>query len=330
MKNDIIGKLRASVARSGLSKEVGAQLVAETEEAIRREPPPVIALIGESGVGKSETINALFNAGQPVGHTRATTDRAYRIPIVHHEVEGGKGQGVLNVIDMPGIGDDARNHEAYRALYLKVLPQADVVLWVHAAEDRTVQLTQEMVRDIYVTGYPELANRLVFGLNKADQISPRDWNPQFNVPSAEQLRNLEERELDFVQRMSYVLPNWSSKVVCYSATKRYNLTALFKAMMYAVHKERRWVLESRMDIADITELVDRRSLAAATAQDHVKEWSMEVPSGAREQQPANVRSGRDATVSEAIAALPADVRLALLQDEQRLMEFIRDIEGGGA
>jgi GTP-binding protein EngB required for normal cell division len=33
--------------------------------------PPRIALIGETGVGKSSTINGLFNAGCEVSHRRA-------------------------------------------------------------------------------------------------------------------------------------------------------------------------------------------------------------------------------------------------------------------
>ncbi|MFI2632318.1 GTPase family protein [Streptomyces collinus] len=326
LRKDIVARMQAAVARSGLSKELGAQLVAETAEALRQEPPPVIALIGESGVGKSATINALFNAGQQVGHTRATTERPYRIPIVYKEYAGDKGQGVLNVIDMPGIGDDERNHESYRSLYLQVLPQADVVLWVHAAEDRTIQLTQAMVREI-VSAHPQMVNRLVFGLNKADQISPRDWNPQFNVPSDEQLRHLADREQDFTQRMSYVLPKSSSKVVCYSATRRYNLTALFKAMMQAVQKERRWVLESRMDIADIKELIDRKSLAAAAAQDHVEGWSASSTQHLGQQPTAP--PSRESAVSAALASLPPEERVRLIGDEHLLMRFIKDVEAGG-
>ena len=43
----------------------------ELEKRIRDAPPPSIAIVGEAGVGKSSTINALFNAGVPISHTRA-------------------------------------------------------------------------------------------------------------------------------------------------------------------------------------------------------------------------------------------------------------------
>jgi GTP-binding protein EngB required for normal cell division len=38
--------------------------------------PPKIALIGETGVGKSSTINALFNLGQEISHRPSSTCRA--------------------------------------------------------------------------------------------------------------------------------------------------------------------------------------------------------------------------------------------------------------
>lgn len=38
-----------------------------------RDTPPRIALIGETGVGKSTTVNALFNKSVPVSHSRACT-----------------------------------------------------------------------------------------------------------------------------------------------------------------------------------------------------------------------------------------------------------------
>jgi uncharacterized protein len=44
----------------------------ETERRLAEEidnaPPPTIAMIGLAGVGKSSTINALFNSGAPVSH----------------------------------------------------------------------------------------------------------------------------------------------------------------------------------------------------------------------------------------------------------------------
>ena len=41
----------------------------EVDKAIANEPIPTIAIIGETGVGKTTTLNALFNAGAAVGHS---------------------------------------------------------------------------------------------------------------------------------------------------------------------------------------------------------------------------------------------------------------------
>src|SRR5215217_5447526 len=80
------------------------ELARQIEQAYRDEPPPTIVLFGEAGVGKSTTINNLFGAGQKVGHTRPTTATPQGWDVGSRLVKGANG--LLRVIDMPGVGDD--------------------------------------------------------------------------------------------------------------------------------------------------------------------------------------------------------------------------------
>ncbi|WP_314409233.1 GTPase family protein [Streptomyces sp. DSM 40484] len=320
-------RFTASVEQSdALSPAQRASLLRGYEEALVNEAPPRLVLIGQAGVGKSKTINALFNAGQEVGHSRATTDRAWTIPV--QEVSGS--HGTLEVVDMPGIGDDIANYRRYLDLYREILPTADAVVWIHAAEDRTVQLVQQALRDLFGPS-PELVGRLVFGLNKADEMGPHDWNTRANLPSELQRAALRDREGAFTRSIAHALPAWRGRAVSYAALHHYNLTALFKEMMYAVPEQRRWVLEQRMDLADFTALVDRKLLRAAQAR-----TLAEVPAAVPEApavppQPAQRLQERPSpepprSVNEALAGLSEAQWQELHADRARLQEFVRRVE----
>lgn len=252
---------RAVSATTGSARTEREQLARHIERAYRDEPPPTIALFGETGVGKSTTINNLFGAGQQVGHTRATTAVPQTWEVGTGLLQGAKG--LLRVIDMPGVGDDARTYGSYRAMYLRAMAQADVVLWIHAASDRAVAYVQRTIEDLFGALDVEHPPGLVFGLNKADEIFPGDWHPLTNTPSEEQLLHLHEREKVFAQSMRPYAPKRTKPPVSYSALRRYRLAPLFGAMMDAVREERRWVLESRMALADLEELVNRGALDLA-------------------------------------------------------------------
>jgi uncharacterized protein len=229
----------------------------ELDKAISDEPIPTIAVIGETGVGKTTTLNALFNAGAPVGHSTPTTKIA---DLFHAEICDYRGnKGDIRVLDLPGLGESIGRAKELAALYSQHLQDADVILWVHSASDRMLEFSQRKITEIFREELAPLADSLVFGLNKADEMYPQNWREHANVPSEEQLRNLELAEQHFTETMRRVLPGRSQlRVTTYSALRRYNLAGLFALLMEAMPKKRRWVLEQRMDLADFTELADPR------------------------------------------------------------------------
>jgi uncharacterized protein len=329
--SDVVRKLlknfREAVDHSeDLGSGQKARLLDQVESAVRDEPIPTLLIIGESGVGKSTTINALFNAGEEVGHTRATTKTAVGIDVYVDRVRGARGE--LRVFDMPGLGDHQRNYTQYVQLYQEILPFADAILWVHPATDRSIQFAQQSMADIF-RPLPQLLDKVVFGLNKGDEIYPHDWNPVVNLPSAAQEATLKERTHDFSQNMRYAFQRLAPPVVAYSALKRYNLATLFKALMRAVPTERRWVLESRMDLANFLDLVDKGLVEAAERHLHTS------PQPA-ERQPATstpfAPSRRDpdgthplpAKFEEYLAGLPEKEYIALVSDRPRLLQVMRD------
>lgn len=287
-------------------------LLGEVNRAYEQEPPPVLAFIGETGVGKSTTVNSLFNAGQEVGHfspTTLTVDGLDVYATVDH-VRGSRGD--LRVIDMPGVGDDLKNYQTYLRLYLETLPRADAILWVHPASDRMVAFMQQVVGEL-VKQVPELRTRIVFGLNKADEMHPGNWNPKSNTPSNEQVRNLEERVKEFGRSIRPHIQTKRPAVVTYSALRRYNLATLFRTLMEAVPKQRRWVLESRMDLANFIDLVDRGMFVAAQA------VRGSVPS--QDPPPPGHSQERSVTFDEYLDSLSESEYRALVSDRPRFQRL---------
>jgi predicted GTPase len=241
---------------SGIADELAKEL----------ERAPRIALLGETGVGKSSTLNALFNAGAPIHHIRPCTVEASEYAVVT-EMEGSHGP--IRVFDMPGLGQDLKSDEAFIKEYARILPKCDVALWILDGCTRTLSLTQASLRGVVSSAMSGL-DRLVIGINKIDAIEPGDWNIRSNRPSARQQKNVKARTDDVKQRLGAAVNLDESRVVAFSARKNFQLGLLLNALMDACPKDRRWVLHDRVDLAKYEDLVDPAILKALKSQKKAK------------------------------------------------------------
>lgn len=234
----------------GLSKQQLEDLrkAAKTELSVA----PRIALIGECGVGKSSTINAMFNAGLATSHVKACTQESHELHIEVSEVEGEKG--AIKIYDMPGLGEDIHADEVHKQTYQRVLKDCDVAVWVLDATTRHFTHTQLALRDVVAVAMGNL-DRLVIGINKVDEIRPGQWNSQYNLPSPEQDVSIEEKINDAMEKIGKVCPLHKSRIIPYSAEKYYRLPDLLGAMLDACPKERAWVLYNRANLADFLKKV---------------------------------------------------------------------------
>lgn len=247
----------------GISESEKDKVLEQLDRAYGSEPPPMIAVVGETGVGKSTTLNALFNAGAAVGHSRPTTNTPDHFQVEAYDHKGNKG--TVRVLDLPGLGESIQKAEEILSLYHDSLPSADVILWVHPVNDRMLEFTQRQIGVVFSGENEHLISRLVFGLNKADSIHPGDWRRHANIPSETQFAHLADAAQNFAEVISTVLPHRQlPRTVTYSALARYQLAPLFTLLMEATPPKRRWVLEQRMDLADFKELADPGFIRAAT------------------------------------------------------------------
>lgn len=240
------GDIPDELVHQGVTKEHMAALHAELEAAESR--PPKIALIGETGVGKSSTINALFSKGLPISHTKACTQE-------ESEIVGERGRPV-RVIDMPGLGEDLDADEQHYATYQRVLPEVDVVVWILKADNRALTNIQGALKRLVDEGTLD-PRRLVLAINQVDLLQPGTWDTEINLPSLEQDETIRLRREDILQKLQKVVQLESQQIVAYSARTFYNLEALLESMLKACDDSRRWLFHDRVACADFTMLIDR-------------------------------------------------------------------------
>ena len=101
--------------------------------------PPKVAIFGKSGVGKTTTVNNLFNASFKTSHVLEGTLEAQE-----KEFSLSTG-GTLNVIDLPGYGRSLSKDKEYEKIYRQFIPSCDLVFLIVQASTRDLSDDEEMI-----------------------------------------------------------------------------------------------------------------------------------------------------------------------------------------
>lgn len=253
---NIFGEYIPELEKAGMSENDIKNLEKEVENYINKEDPPKIAVVGLSGVGKSSTLNSLFNAGRETNDVISCTKKEAAIYGNVSEYLGSKGS--IMVYDMPGLGEGIKEDKQHLETYRRILPNVDVVVWTISAGDRKMKPEQEALLTLKNKFGRSFIDRLVIVINKADITAPGEtaWRRDFNMPSLEQQQNITIFEKYVADKVKEVLPEWKGEIITYSAKYRYRLDILMTAIIKAVPKQRRWVYDKSSDVADFTELID--------------------------------------------------------------------------
>lgn len=147
---------------------------------------PVIGIMGKSGAGKSSLCNELFRGEvSPVSDVSACTRDVLRFRL-------RSGRHSLVIVDLPGVGENGQRDQEYRALYRRMLPELDLVLWVIKADDRALSVDEQFWHGV-MQPYQQ---QVLFVLNQADKIEPcHEWDTLTSTPSAQQRVNLQEKQV---------------------------------------------------------------------------------------------------------------------------------------
>lgn len=104
--------------------------------------PPKVAVIGKSGVGKTTTINNLFNGQFKTSPTTVGTTEAQ---IKEFTLSTG---GALTVVDLPGYGRSEAEDREYEKIYQDLIPSCDLVFLILQADTRDFSDDIEMINKI--------------------------------------------------------------------------------------------------------------------------------------------------------------------------------------
>jgi uncharacterized protein len=188
---------------------------------------PNVCVLGQTGRGKSSTINRLFGVkiAEISHHTSCTsTVTDYRL------VTGtflNRPTGVV-MWDVPGYGDERLTWEKYVKLYRRLARKCDVVIFM-LDNDRHLHLDLKMFKKL-AKRIPELRKKLVVALNKADLFFPSDWDEHLRAPSEDMRANILQR----AARLASLLELQDThRIVPISALKNWNIFALLNAMVDA-------------------------------------------------------------------------------------------------
>lgn len=199
-----------------------------------------VVVLGQSGVGKSTTVNAVFGLKNYVYDVvEGTTEIVEKCFTMH---DGFK----LSIYDMPGLNNDIDKEQKYEEMCKKKLPGCDVIIYVINAHSRDFgedcRILKEVVLPICNTN--SLRDNLILAFNKIDTIgeteNPNDselrWDIIKNLPTERLKKAIRIKIGYFVDKLidenilGCVDSIKAEQIAFYSAVYNYNIVDLLRAI----------------------------------------------------------------------------------------------------
>lgn len=135
--------------------------------------PLQISVMGQTGVGKTSLVNALFGTDFKVSSIRPET----LTPQPHTEKVGGC---TLEFWDLPGLGEARNVDQHYTDTYREKLLNSHIVIWAIHADSHSFRFDRTALEEL-ISSIPDsnvqvsIMNKIIFILTKVDLLIPSPW-----------------------------------------------------------------------------------------------------------------------------------------------------------
>jgi predicted GTPase len=180
-----------------------------------------IVFLGKTGVGKTSTINALFDLNSPTDNAWACT-ASLKTKMIR--TQNGMPIRGVSITDTPGFGESIRADGERHLQLSNIVSRADRIVWLFQADSRVYRPDQVAMR--MLSEYIHPSAKLFIGLNRIDQVGPNNWDAAQNCLSEEQERNVNEIIEDIYKKMGTVIGIPKDHILPYSAKYGTGLQAL--------------------------------------------------------------------------------------------------------
>lgn len=114
--------------------------------------PVRVGVLGKSGVGKSTTVNNLFQGVYDEEGSKTIPLNTSRIGVGNAEAQYKKYNlpkgGTLTIVDLPGYGRAVAEDETYQEIYLRELKDCDIIIMIVQANSSDLADDQVMVQTL--------------------------------------------------------------------------------------------------------------------------------------------------------------------------------------
>ena len=238
----ILDEIEAVVRRDSSSTD--AVSVHEWVERLKNQTLNIM-FVGATGVGKSSTINAIFNT--EIARVGYSVD-PQTFSVQKYEMDN------LTLWDTPGLGDNPEKDRRYADQIVNTLKAKgrdgnlliDAVVVLIDGSNRDMGTTYEALEQIVIP-YIGDNSRLVIAINKCDEaMYGRHWNSEENKPDAQLISFLEEK-VSSVRKRLVASTGTSTNPLYYSALCHYNVNKLLLTMLKSIPETKRFLVASSLN-----------------------------------------------------------------------------------
>lgn len=204
-----------------------------------------IMFVGGTGVGKSSTINAIFNTEvAKVGYS------------VDPETASIQKYEIDNMIlwDTPGLGDSPEKDNRYAVEIVNALKAKDydgqllidLVVVVVDGSNRDMKTTYEVIENV-IAPYIGDSKRIIIAINQCDMaLKGRYWNYDAKSPDKQLLEFLEDKAVSVRNRIKEST-GITVQPIYYSALYNYNISKLLLTMLRNMPEKKRFLLTDSLN-----------------------------------------------------------------------------------